>query len=34
MGNSCKEILGIVSYVTADVDQDGVEKALKYYNMI
>jgi Cof subfamily protein (haloacid dehalogenase superfamily) len=34
MGNSCKEILDLVSYVTSDVDQDGVANALKHYHII
>jgi Cof subfamily protein (haloacid dehalogenase superfamily) len=34
MGNSCREILSEVSFVTDDVDKDGVANALKYYNII
>jgi len=34
MGNSCKEILELVSYVTDDEDHDGVANALKHFNII
>lgn len=34
MGNSSDDIIGIVSYLTADVDQDGVAVALKHFNII
>lgn len=34
MGNSSDEIRGIVSYVTEDVDQDGVAIALKHFDII
>ncbi len=34
MGNSMKEILRFCAYQTADLEDDGVEKALKYYKII
>ncbi len=34
MGNSPQSIKDIVSYVTEDVDQHGIEKALKHFNLI
>ncbi|MHB8131757.1 MAG: HAD family hydrolase [Mobilitalea sp.] len=34
MGNSSDDIKGIVSYLTKDVDQDGVAVALKHFNII
>jgi len=34
MGNACKEILELVSYVTDDVDHDGISNALKHFNII
>ncbi|MDF2941749.1 MAG: ykrA1 [Herbinix sp.] len=34
MGNSSKDILGIVSFITEDVDQDGVALALKHFGII
>lgn len=34
MGNSTPSILDRVSYVTKDIDDDGIEHALSYYNII
>ncbi len=34
MGNAVREVLSEVSYVTDDVDKDGVAKALKHYEII
>lgn len=34
MGNSSKNLLDKVDYVTADVDDDGIYKALAYYKLI
>ena len=34
MGNAVEEVKAAADYVTADVDDDGIEKALKHYNLI
>ena len=34
MGNSCPEVLKRCSYITADVDKDGIYLALKHFNII
>lgn len=34
MGNAAEEVKAVADYVTADVDDDGIEKALKHYNLI
>lgn len=34
MGNATKELLDIADYVTADVDDNGIYKALQYYKLI
>ena len=34
MGNSCEEIQKLASYVTEDVDRDGVAQALRHYQII
>mgnify|MGYP002794236828 FL=1 len=34
MGNSMKEILPYCAYQTADLEEDGIEKALKHYGII
>ena len=34
MGNACEELKAVADYVTASVDDDGVEKALQYFNLI
>lgn len=34
MGNACEELISVADYVTASVDEDGVYKALKYYELI
>lgn len=34
MANSAKEVLDAVEFVTKDVDEDGIEYALKHYNLI
>ena len=34
MGNSVETLKEIANYITADVNDNGIEKALKYYNLI
>ena len=34
MGNAEASVKAVADYVTADVDDDGIEKALKHYNLI
>lgn len=34
MANGCDELKAVADYVTASVDDDGVAKALEYYNLI
>ena len=34
MGNGADEVKAVADYVTADVDDDGIEKALKHFNLI
>lgn len=34
MGNSSEEVLKMASYITEDVDRDGVERALRHYHII
>ena len=34
MANGCEELKAVADYVTASVDDDGVAKALEYYNLI
>ena len=34
MGNACAELKAAADYITASVDEDGVEQALKYYGLI
>ena len=34
MGNANKEVKEIADYITDDVDNDGVYKALKHFNLI
>ena len=34
MGNANKEVKEIADYITDDVDNDGVYKALKHYGLI
>ncbi len=34
MGNGSEEAKAVADYVTADIDDDGIEKALKHYNLI
>lgn len=34
MGNGAEEVKAVADYVTADIDDDGIEKALKHYNLI
>ena len=34
MGNAAEEVKAVADYVTADIDDDGIEKALKHYNLI
>ena len=34
MGNGKEEVKAAADFVTADIDDDGIEKALKHYNLI
>ena len=34
MGNAEESVKAVADYVTADIDDDGIEKALKHYNLI
>lgn len=34
MGNAEDAVKAVADYVTADIDDDGIEKALQYYNLI
>lgn len=34
MGNGTEEVKAAADFVTADIDDDGIEKALKHYNLI
>ena len=34
MGNAEESVKAIADFVTADIDDDGIEKALKHYNLI
>ncbi len=34
LGNAKEEVKEIADYVTADIDDDGIEKALKHFNLI
>ena len=34
MGNACEELKAVADYVTASVDDDGVELALKEFGLI
>lgn len=34
MGNACEEALAVADYVTADIDDDGIRKALEYFKVI
>ncbi len=34
MGNSSRELYDVVEYVTKDIEEDGIECALKHYNII
>ena len=34
MGNAEASVKAVADYVTADIDDDGIEKALKHYNLI
>ena len=34
MGNAVEEAKAATNYVTADIDDDGIEKALKYFGLI
>ena len=34
LGNASDEVKKIADYVTADIDDDGIEKALKHFNLI
>ena len=34
MGNGSEEVKAAADFVTADIDDDGIEKALKHYNLI
>jgi len=34
MGNATDDVKAVADFVTADIDDDGIEKALKHYNLI
>ena len=34
MGNAVESVKAVADYVTADIDEDGIEKALKHYKLI
>lgn len=34
MGNGSEEVKAVADFVTADIDDDGIEKALKHYDLI
>lgn len=34
MGNACQELKDVADYITSSVDEDGVERALKHYDLI
>lgn len=34
MGNGSEEVKAVADFVTADIDDDGIEKALKHFNLI
>ena len=34
MGNGEEEVKAVADFVTADIDDDGIEKALKHFNLI
>ena len=34
MGNGAEEVKAAADYVTADIDDDGIEKALKHFQLI
>ena len=34
MGNACDELKAVADYVTASVDEDGVEAALEHFGLI
>ena len=34
MGNASEEVKAVADYVTADIDEDGIEKALKHFGLI
>ena len=34
MGNASEEVKAVADYVTEDIDDDGIEKALKHFNLI
>lgn len=34
MGNAEESVKAVADYITADIDDDGIEKALKHYNLI
>ena len=34
MGNAEEPVKAVADFVTADIDDDGIEKALKHYNLI
>lgn len=34
MGNGADQVKAVADYVTADIDDDGIEKALRHYNLI
>lgn len=34
MGNASEDVKAVADYVTADIDDDGIEKALRHFNLI
>lgn len=34
MGNAQERVKGIADYVTADIDDDGIEKSLRYWRIL
>ena len=34
MGNACDELKNIATYITSRSDEDGIEKACRYFNWI
>ena len=34
MGNACDDAKAAADYVTADIDQDGIAKALRHFGLV